>query len=293
MTKKKRINQKKHRQDQSKPLKLSRTPWHLRNPNELLNKIHIRDVAPQKLTGGVITIKDFSKKYGSPPADILLEKLKAMGFSYMTQLDFITNDALEALSKSWGYDNFFEFDQARSLMNAFRNNRLNLEDAAAKFNLSAEDLYSKLIYRSIKAKTERLKSPIRIFNVAYGSGFAPLVLKLFKDVVGNNLTMQTEVSRKDVELFLLKVEKINWRYPKDIPNNLLPFFQEMEQEKVRIESSKFLQKAHGMEKLHLELYDQYSPLSLKELGAIFKAGINDLDDDENLILKKIINERIR
>ena len=295
MAKKKRVNRKdkSSRKGPSPVWNLSRTRRSLSSLLKPVSRVHIKDVAPQMLANGVITIKDFAKKYGSPPADILLEKLQALGFPYMTQLDWITSEALEALSKSWGYDNFLEYDQQQSTYKAFSKVRVDLSEEAAKLELSSGALYSKLIYRSIKAKVERLKLPIKIFNVAYGSYLAEsLVLRLFKEGSSHNLNIYSEVTIKDIELFLSKVDKLTWRHGKYIPSYLLPFLHEMGQEKAQIESDKFLQKANEMDRLHQELFNQYSPLSLKDLGAVFKGGINDLDDDDNLILKKIINQKI-
>lgn len=91
------------------PFKLSKFSYHLGKTQSPREYIHISDATPYKSSAG-LTIKAFADNYGwKGSADIVLDRLKSLDFPFLTQLDYITEEAKEAFAISVGYDNFIEF----------------------------------------------------------------------------------------------------------------------------------------------------------------------------------------
>lgn len=277
------------------PFKLSKFPYHLGRTQSPREYIHISDATPYKSSAG-LTIKAFADNYGwKGCAEIVLERLISLDFPFLTQLDYITQEAKEAFAISVGYDNFIEFKKNQMDIQSKTLEPKKLADIAEILEMHPSELFSKLMYEYAKNKSQQLSEPIKLnvlsdaCNISISTVSECIQIGTFK----KHLNYYSTISSSDIEHFLNNLKKRRWNYGKHIPAYLEPYANALVENFYKAKGNKFVASAADIKRYEQNLYKEYESLSLLELGKLFQGGKNDdLDAAENDVIKKLIDFKL-
>lgn len=264
--------------------------------NRIDKQPHISDHTPFKSAVGGLTIKSFAEAYGwKGRADTVLERLKSLGFTFFTQLDYISDEAKEAFAKSVGYDSFIEFKEARRNITNTLIEAKTVDDVAEKVEMYPYDLYSKLMYEHAKNKSNLLTKPVMLGTLAAACNMkqSTLVKCIQTPLCEIRLNYYSLINTVDIEIFLTNVKKLKWNYGNCIPTYLEPYVDALLKDVIKAKNNKFIAQAKSRELNEGNFYQEYEHLTLEELGKLYSGGKNvELEDYENDVIKKLINKKL-